>query len=185
MRYYAETTISQYLRKLCATVCGNVVALQRKILLACVGNWNQIYESLSSGHIFNLMEFFLFGLRKLAQVCFIDFPTKMIFHKHFVRDIFKFRSCWDFQEVCSCLLHISQFRTVQYGLRINNWTVGGQKHATAQQYWRPGRVCVGGEIWSARQNRVEQKCEWRISYLQIMWSWSKCKVIQHILLPKS
>ena len=102
---------------------------------------------------------FLFGLRKLAQVCFIDFPTKMIFHKHFVRDIFKFRSCWDFQEVCSCLLHISQFRTVQYGLRINNWTVGGQKHATAQQYWRPGRVCVGGEIWSARQNRVEQKCE--------------------------
>ena len=87
---------------------------------------------------------FLFGLRKLAQVCFIDFPTKKIFHKHFVREIFKFRSCWDFQEVCSCLLHISQFRTVQYGLRINNWTVGGQKHATAQQYWRPGRVCVGG-----------------------------------------
>ena len=88
---------------------------------------------------------FLFGLRKLAQVCFIDFPTKKIFHKHFVREIFKFRSCWDFQEVCSCLLHISQFRTVQYGLRINNWTVGGQKHATAQQYWRPGRVCVAGE----------------------------------------
>ena len=29
----------------------------KKILLACAENWNQIYESLSSGHIFNLEEF--------------------------------------------------------------------------------------------------------------------------------